>query len=334
MTNPPTVVVTNWVQQDVLDRLGQRCTVIANTAREPWAADVLRQHMAGADAMIAFMPDRIDAALLDAAPKLRLIACALKGYDNFDLAACTQRGVRVTIVEDLLTEPSAELTVGLMIGLGRHIRLGDRGIRDEGFAGWRPRLYGTGLAGSTVGIIGMGAIGQAIARCLSGFRCSVLYHDARRLPADREAELGVTAVDLEHDLLPRSDYVVMALPLTPATHHLMDAARLARLKRGALLINPARGSLVDEAAVAGALASGQIGGYAADVFECEDWARPDRPATIHPTLLAADNTVFTPHLGSAVDDVRRRIAHAAADSVLAMVEGRRPPGCLNWRDPA
>jgi phosphonate dehydrogenase len=326
----PVVVVTNWVQPDVLDRLQRQCTVIANTTRQPWPAATLRQHAATADALIAFMPDRIDAAFLDAAPKLRLIACALKGYDNFDLAACTDRGVLVTIVEDLLTEPSAELTVGLMIALGRHVLQGDCGIRGEGFAGWRPRLYGTGLAGSTVGIIGMGAIGQSIARCLSGFRCKVLYHDTRELPPEQEAELGITRAELERELLPRSDYVVLALPLTPATHHLLDAARLARLKPGALLVNPARGSLVHEAAVADALASGQLGGYAADVFECEDWARADRPATVHPALLESDRTVFTPHLGSAVDAVRRRIAHAAADSVLAIVEGRQPPGCLNW----
>jgi phosphonate dehydrogenase len=154
------------------------------------------------------------------------------------------------------------------------------------------------------------------------------------LPADREAELGVVRTELDQELLPRSDHVVLAVPLTPATHHLMGATRLARLKPGALLVNPARGSLVDEEAVANALVSGRLGGYAADTFECEDWARPDRPATIHANLLASDKTLFTPHLGSAVDEVRRRIAHAAADSVLAMVEGRQPPGCLNWQQPA
>jgi phosphonate dehydrogenase len=334
VTSAPLVVVTNWVHPDVLDRLRQRCAVLANTTREPWPEDVLRRHVATADALVAFMPDRIDAAFLAAAPRLRLIACALKGYDNFDLAACTQRGVLVTIVEDLLTEPTAELTIGLMIALSRNVLAGDRGIRAEGFSGWRPRLYGTGLAGSTVGIIGMGAIGQAVARHLQSFRCTVLYHDEQALSSEQETNLGVARADLDQELLPRSHYVVLALPLTPATHHLLSAARLARMKQGALLVNPARGSLVDEAAVAAALASGHLGFYAADTFECEDWARTDRPASIDPKLLVSDRTLCTPHLGSAVDAVRRRIAHAAADSVLAMIEGRRPPGCLNWQPPA
>lgn len=329
MHQRPVVVVTNWVHADVLDRLHPVAEVIANTTRAPWPRAVLATHLAHADAVIAFMPDHVDAAFLAAAPRLRLIAGALKGYDNFDIAACTARGVRVTIVDDLLTEPTADLAVGLMIAVGRHILHGDRDLRSGPYAGWRPRLYGAGLAGARVGFVGMGAIGRAIARRLGGFGCDLRYHDARPLPDATEHALGLRRAALESELLPDSDCVVLALPLTPATLHLFDAARLARMKPGAMLINPARGSLVDEAAVAAALASGHLGGYAADVFECEDWARADRPAAIHPGLLASDRTVLTPHLGSAVDDVRRAIAHAAVDSVIALLEGRTPPGCVN-----
>jgi phosphonate dehydrogenase len=326
MTDAPLVVVTNWVHQEVLDRLSRHCRVIANADREPWPADILRKHVASADALIAFMPDRIGDVFLDAAPRLRLIACALKGYDNFDLAACTARGVLVTVVEDLLTAPSAELAIGLMIALGRHMLPADRMIRTEGFAGWRPRFYGTGLAGSTVGIIGMGAIGRAIATRLRGFDCAILCHDTLSPPTS-----GLEFVDLDA-LLERSDIIVLALPLTAATHHIIDAARIARMRPGALLVNPARGSLVDEDAVAAALAGGQLGGYAADVFACEDWAQADRPPAIHPGILASERTVLTPHLGSAVEGARRAIAEAAANSVLDLFAAKRQPrGSLNWQ---
>lgn len=330
MSEPVTVVVTNRVHDDVLDRLRKKAVVIANTGPEPWPADELRGHLAQADSLIAFMPDRVDGAFLDNAPNLHLIACALKGYDNFDVAACSARGVLVTVVEDLLTDPSAELTVGLMIALGRHIVAGDRSIRAGEFKGWRPRLYGTGLAGSTVGIIGMGAIGKAIAARLRGFSCQMIYHDSRRLAQPLEAELGLAPAELDAELLPRSDYVVLALPLTAGTRHVINARRLDQMKPEALLINPARGSLVDEAAVAAALASGRLGGYAADVFECEDWARPDRPSGIDGALPGSNRTLFTPHLGSAVDEVRRSIEHAAADCVLSVIDGKRPKGCVNW----
>lgn len=324
----PRIVVANWVHPEVLDYLGQHGEVIANTEREPWPRPVLVGKCRDAEALVAFMPESVDDDFLAACPRLRIVACALKGYDNFDVAACTRRGVWLTIVPDLLTAPTAELAVGLMIALGRNLMQGDAFVRSGAFAGWRPRFYGRSLDGSTVGIVGAGAVGKAIARRLAGFRCHLLYYDAQRLAPDQEDELRLQRVS-PADLRARSDFVVLALPLTEATFHLVDAEFLAGMNPGSYLVNPARGSLVDEAAVADALERGRLAGYAADTFECEEWARADRPDTVNAGLLDSGNTMLTPHLGSAVDQVRREIAQEAAESVVQCLRGERPRGAVN-----
>ena len=216
-----------------------------------------------------------------------------------------------------------------MIGLARHIRLGDAAIRGGGFHGWRPTLYGAGLKGARVGILGMGAIGRAIAERLGGFGASIRYWDRQHLPGDEEVRLR--AGWMERDaLFACSDFVICAVPLTPETLHLVNAKALSRMPQGAFLINPARGSIVDERAVADALESRHLGGYAADVYEMEDWARPDRPRTIEPRLLAlGEETLFTPHLGSAVGSVRAAIEFEAAHSIVDVLAGRTPRGALN-----
>ncbi len=317
----PLIVVTNQAHPDALAVLAGFARVEANAGEAPWPREELLRRAAAADGLLAFMTDHVDADFLARTPRLRAIGCALKGADNFDLAACRARGVAVAVVPDLLTAPTAELAVGLMIGLGRHILAGDALLRGGGFAGWRPVLFGAGLEGSRVGIIGMGAVGRAIARRLAGFGCDLGFHDP-------EATLdGATALALP-ELLSASDWVVLAAPLNAATLHMIDAKALALMRPGALLVNCARGSLVDEAAVAQALLAGRLGGYAADVFELEDWARADRPADIPPALLAHPRTLFTPHLGSAVVEVRRRIAVQAATALAEFFAGRPMPGRL------
>ncbi|MBQ8103914.1 MAG: phosphonate dehydrogenase [Afipia broomeae] len=313
-------LVTNWVHPEVLDLLRTRGPVEANNTREPWPRHELLSRAREADAMIAFMTDHVDDAFLAQCPELRVIACALKGADNFDLAACRRSGVAVSIVPDLLTAPTAELTVGLMISLGRNLLQGDRTIREGSFAGWRPILYGTGLDGASVGIIGIGAVGQAIAHRLRAFRCRLSYFDVRPLSPAKEDGSGLMRRDLPQ-LLSESDYVVLALPLGENSVHIINAETIAQMKPGALLINPARGSLVDESAAADALEAGHLGGYAADVFELEDWAQTNRPARIEPRLLGHPRTILTPHLGSAVDLVRRDIALAAARDILRFLDG-------------
>jgi phosphonate dehydrogenase len=325
----PTVVITNWVQDAVLARLSQHCILIANQTKEPWPPALWEHNLRQADAVIAFMPDRIDGPALEHAPRLKMVSCCLKGFDNFDIEACTKRGVLVTILPDLLTEPGAELAIGFMVAAGRHLLAADRYVRSGVFKGWRPCFYGTGLAQSTVGLIGFGAVGRAIAQRLGGFRSSVLYWDKRRADAEAEVRLGATFCELD-PLLRTSDFIVLALTLTAETRHFMNADRLRAVKPGAILINFARGSLADEVAVAQSLQQDHLGFYAADVFEFEDWAMSDRPRQIDPALLAmTDRTLFTPHLGSAVRRVREEMAMQAADNVLRFFSGELPPGALN-----
>jgi phosphonate dehydrogenase len=213
--------------------------------------------------------------------------------------------------------------VGLAIGLGRMIRDGDALVRSTNFEGWRPVLYGTGFNRSTVTIVGMGAVGRAIAQRLQGFGCKILGVDSKT-----EMPPSVTGADLS-SAWAASDFVILAEPLTPETHHLIDRSTLAKMKPGALLINIGRGSVVDETAVVAALESGALGGYAADVFEMEDWALADRPDEIHPGLRKHPRTLFTPHLGSAVQRVRLAIELRAASNIADVLEGRRPRDAIN-----
>jgi len=324
------IVVTAWVEEEVRDILAPHGVVLINENREHcWSESDRRIICADADAMMTFMTDRIDDAFLDACPNLKVIACALKGFDNFDIDACTRRGVWVTIVPDLLTAPTAELAVTLVLGLGRHILAGDRRMRSGGFDGWRPVLYGAGLAGRTVGIAGFGAVGQAIARRLSGFDCRVLAWDSNSKLCAGAKAIGVEMTHFDQ-MLAVSDVVISALPLAPGLRHLFDAGAILGMKPRALLVNVGRGSVVDEAAVADALACDHLGGYAADVFEMEDLALHDRPRGVLPRLLEMmDRTLLTPHLGSAVETVRRDIALAAARNVVAGLSGKRPPDAVN-----
>jgi phosphonate dehydrogenase len=319
----PRVLITHWVHPEAIERLSQSCEVIANPARETWPAERVRAEAAQCEAMIAFMPDRVDAGFLEACPRLRVIAAALKGADNFDLEACTRRGVWLAVVPEKLAEPTAELAMALLLALARKMLPGDDYVRSGSFRGWRPQLYGTGLAGATLGLIGMGSVGRALAPRAAAMGMKVVYADPQPGPADYER------VSLE-SLLAQSDFVMPLVHLTPDTYRMIDAAALTRMKAGACLVNVGRGSLVDEAAVAASLGAGRLGGYAADVFEMEDWALEARPRAIHPALLAdRARTFFTPHLGSAVDAARREIALEAAENVLDALGGRRPRGALN-----
>jgi phosphonate dehydrogenase len=307
------IVVTHPIHAPVLEHLQSFGHVVMNPGPDPWSTEVLTHHLSDADAMMAFMPDRMDREMLALAPRLRTIACALKGYDNFDLQACAERGVKVSFVPDLLTEPTAELAVGLAIAAARHVMAGDAVVRD-GFEGWRPALYGTGLHGSVTSVIGLGAVGRAILDRLQGFGCQELLGVD---PVDHDER--VMRVDLL-EALERSDFVILAVPLLPNTRHLINDLALQSSKPGQILVNIGRGSVVDEEAIARGLACGTIGAYAADVFEMEDWLLSDRPQVIHPDLLRSKSTVFTPHLGSAVARVRLAIEWRAAENLTKALE--------------
>ncbi len=323
-----TVVFPQAPMGSTLERLDAGTRVVVNDGDGPWSTAKLREATRGADALVAFMTERIDADLLAQCPRLRLVAGALKGTDNIDIGACTRHGVWVTAVPDLLRIPTAELAIGLMIGLARDLREGDSQVRSGQFTGWRPQLYGMGLAGSRVGLVGMGAIGRAIVERLAGFGCRICYHDPNPISPDEPSASLCRKADLE-TVLATSDIVVTATPLTDRTHHLIGTHALARMPDHALLINPSRGSVVDEQAIAAALANDQLGGYAADVFEMEDLSRTDRPDAIPEALRTHPRTLFAPHLGSAVRENRRQIEHHAVDNVRRVLSGEPPHDAVN-----
>lgn len=310
----PKIVVTQPVHAEVLQRLQAHGQVVMNPGPTPWTDEELFSHLGDAEGLIAFMPDRIDRRTLQHAPRLQTVACALKGHDNFDLRACAEAGVSVSFVRDLLTEPTAELAIGLAIAAARHMLPGDHAVR-QGYEGWRPTLYGTGLHRSVVAVAGLGAVGCAIVDRLMGFGCAEL------LGVDPHAQdARVESVDLT-TALRRADYLILAVPLMTQTRHMINAQTLELARPGQILVNIGRGSVVDEAAVAHALQDGRLGAYAADVYEMEDWLLPDRPTQVHPALLESRNAVLTPHIGSGVQRVRLAIELRAAENLLLALRG-------------
>jgi phosphonate dehydrogenase len=320
---PCKIVVTNPIHKDVFDRLEQFGQVIMNPSLEPWSQQELTKHLASATAMMGFMTDCVDKTLLQHTPDLKVIACALKGFDSYDVNACTAQNVWVSIVPDLLTEPTAELAIGLAISLGRFMRHGDQLVRSQSFTGWRAQLFGTGLHNSVVSILGLGLVGQSIAQHLSGFSCKSIYGvDPTKSVA------GIIPANLE-DALAVADFLFVAIPLNDNSFNLISHEQLNLCKKGQLIINVGRGSVVNESAVAEAIEKGHLAGYAADVFAFEDWGLHNRPKQIDPRLLEQHNTVFTPHLGSAVRAVRLSIEHRAADNIIAVLSGHPPPDAIN-----
>jgi phosphonate dehydrogenase len=321
------IVVTNPVHDAVRKRLAEYGDVVINDSATPWSDAEVRERARNADALMGFMTDRIDAELLTYASRLQIVAAALKGFDSYDVDACTEAGVWLTIVPDLLTEPTAELAIGLAISIARHVRPGDEHIRSGQFEGWRSHFFGLGLRDSTVAVVGLGCVGRAIVDRLRGFACKEI------LGVDPVSAYPNTTPCELYEAFSRADFVFLAVPLSPHSHQLVGSKTLAHAKSGQYVINIGRGSVVDEAAVLSALESSVIAGYAADVFACEDWSLPSRPTLIDPRLLAHPNTLFTPHLGSAVRDVRLAIEHRAASNIIAVLQGQVPPDPINHVDP-
>jgi len=259
------------------------------------------------EGLLTMLTDRVDAELIAAAPALRAISNYAVGVDNVDLEAATARGIPVGHTPDVLTETTADITLALMLGIARRLVEGDRAVRAGEWRAWEPEfLLGRDLHGSTVGIVGMGRIGRAVARRAEGFGCTVL--------ATRALPLG--------ELLERSDFVTLHVPLTPDTRGLIGDAALARMKPTAYLVNTARGPLVDQEALARALRFGRIAGAALDVFDPEPLP-PDHP------LLEAPNLLVLPHVGSATIATREAMAEMAVDNLLAGLAGERVPHCAN-----
>jgi glyoxylate reductase len=276
-----------------------------------------RDSLSEADALLCLLTDRVDAALLRAAPRLRVVACATAGYEHVDLDACRARGVAVTNAPGVLTEATADLTWALLLATVRRLPQAERDLRAGGFHGWGFWDYlGGDLHGATLGIFGMGRIGRAVARRAAPFGMRIAYHSRTRLPVEEERELG--AEWMERDgLLAASDVLTLHSPLTPETRGLMDADAFARMRRGSYLVNTARGALVREDALVDVLRSGHLAGAGLDVYEHE-------PA-IHPGLLELENVVLLPHVGSATLETRTRMATLAARNAAAVLGGGTPP---------
>jgi glyoxylate reductase len=281
---------------------------------DPPTRDQLLRLVAGADAIVSLLSDRIDAELLDAAgPSLRIVANYAVGLDNVDLDACRERGVAVAHTPGVLSEATADLAWALLLAAARRVVEGHRLVASGRWTGWAPlQLLGTSLHGRTFGVVGLGRIGTAAARRARGFGMDVVYHARRRHEA-AEAELPARRLPLP-ELLATADVVSLHCPLTEATRHLIDTEALARMKPTALLVNTARGDVVDEAALVEALAEGRLAGAGLDVFE--------REPRLHPRLPKLPNVVLTPHLGSATVATRDAMARLVADAVVAVLAGR------------
>ena len=268
------------------------------------------------EAILPFVTDAIDRAVLDRAPKLRVVANCGVGVNNIDLAACRERGIAVTNTPEVLTDATADATMALMLDACRGVTSGDRLVRAGRWKGWAPtEMIGVRVTGATLGIVGFGRIGRAVAARARGFGMRVLYTQRTRLSEEKEALLGVSYVGLE-ELFGAAEIVSLCCPLTPETRGLVSRERLARMKPGGVLVNTSRGPCVDEEALAEALRSGHLFAAGLDVYAEEP--------RISEALLACDNVVLAPHLGSADRPTREAMARICVEAVFAVLEGREP----------
>jgi glyoxylate reductase len=303
------IFVTRKLAVEPAEVIGDAWSVAIFGEPRPPARDELHAGTAGARALVALLSDVVDDELLDMAPRLEIVANHAVGYDNVDVGACTRRGVWVTNTPDVLTAATADLTWALLLATVRRLREGERMVRTAAFRHWSPTLLlGMELEGRTLGIFGRGRIGEAVARRAAGFGMRVI-HTSRRsgVPFD--------------ELLSESDVISIHAPLTAATRHAFDRRAFARMRPGAVLVNTARGPIVDEGALVRALEEGRLGGAGLDVYENEP--------SVHPGLVDRDDVVLLPHVGSATEAARRRMGAMALSNVVAVLSGRRPPNAVN-----
>ena len=320
--NRPKVLVARAVFPEVLARLREHFEVESNDADEVWPQPLLIERLRGCAGAFITGSERIDATLLAACPDLRAVCNMAVGYNNIDLPACTARGVLVSNTPDVLTETTADFGFALMMAAARRMAEGERFLRAGLWTKWSyDMLAGSDVHGATLGILGMGRIGQAIARRGAlGFGMKVIYHNRSRLDPALEAPIGACWVGKEA-LLREADHLVIVVPYSASSHHAIGAAELALMKPSSTLTNIARGGVVDDAALAAALRGHVIAAAGLDVFEGE-------PA-VHPDLLSVPNIVLTPHIASSTEATRRAMADLAAANLIAALTGGVPPTPLN-----
>jgi gluconate 2-dehydrogenase len=317
----PKILVTREVFDETLAFLVQHCEVESNQQDAAFSPETLAQKLADKDGVVCCLTDRVDAKLLESCARLKVVANIAVGYNNIDLAACTARGVIATNTPGVLDDSTADLAWALMLAAARRLTELERRVRGGEWTGWKLKQWlGVDVHHATLGIFGLGRIGQAIARRAAGFEMNVLYHNRKRVAADVEQRCNaVYATKL--DLLRQSDFVVLQVPYSPETHHMIGAAELQQMKPTAILINSTRGGVVDDAALIAALKSGVIRAAGLDVFENEP--------RLNPAFLGLDNVVLAPHVGSSTEATRRAMAMTAARNLVAALSGGKPPNLLN-----
>ncbi len=313
----PKILVARAIFPETIERLAQHFEVESNQADESWSKEQLIARLQGKQGAFTTGSERIDAALLDACPDLKICANMAVGYNNFDVDAMAARGVLGTNAPDVLTETTADFGFALLMATARRIAESEHFLRAGKWEKWSFDMFaGSDIHGATLGIIGMGRIGQGIAkRGAHGFGMKVVYHNRSRLDAATEAECKASYLGKE-ELLKTADHVVLVVPYSPASHHTIGAAELALMKPTATLVNIARGGIVDDAALAAALREKKIAAAGLDVFEGEP--------KVHPDLLTVPNVVLTPHIASATVPTRRAMADLAADNLIAWFGGKGP----------
>jgi len=316
------VLIARRAPADVVQKLSAHFEADYHQGEVPLSPDELRARLQGKAGAYITGTERITAELLDACPELRAVCTMSVGYNHIDLAACTARGVLVTNTPDVLTESTADFGFALLMATARRMSEGERLLRDGGWKSWAwDFLAGSEVHGATLGILGMGRIGQAIARRGHfGFGMQVVYHNRSRLAADIEAELGARYLSKD-ELLRQADHLILVLPYSAESHHCIAAAEIALMKPTATLVNIARGGIVDEDALAAALHERRIAAAGLDVFEGEP--------KVNPVLLDLPNVVLTPHIASATLPTRNAMAALAADNLVAALTGATPPTPLN-----
>ena len=322
MTSRPAILIARTVFPEVVERLRQHFEVDHNHTDTVLSPAELAQRLQGKVGVMVTGSERIDAALLAACPGLRIAANIAVGYNNFDVPAMTAAGVLATNTPDVLTETTADFGFALMMATARRVTESEHFLRAGLWNRWALDMFaGAEVHGSTLGILGMGRIGQAIARRGAlGFGMRVIYHNRSRLSAEQESPLNARYVD-KTTLLKEADHLVLVLPYSATSHHSIGAADLALMKPTATLTNVARGGIVDDAALAAALRQRQLAAAALDVFEGEP--------RVHPELLTLPNVVLTPHIASATVATRRAMAELAASNLIAALTGATPPTPIN-----